>query len=69
MGSRPADYLLTVGRQAVGVIEAKPRGTTLSEIEMQSQVTCSMCPNTYLQSKYRFYLRMRRQELILFLGI
>ncbi|MFB6144772.1 MAG: type I restriction-modification enzyme R subunit C-terminal domain-containing protein [Candidatus Nanohaloarchaea archaeon] len=33
----PADYLLFVNRKAVGVIEAKPEGTTLSGVEDQSE--------------------------------
>ena len=33
----PADYLLFVDRKAVGVVEAKPEGTTLSGVEEQSQ--------------------------------
>lgn len=32
-----ADYLLFVDRKAVGVIEAKPKGTTLSGVEVQAQ--------------------------------
>jgi type I restriction enzyme R subunit len=32
----PADYVLFVNRQAVGVIEAKKRGTTLSGVEWQT---------------------------------
>jgi type I restriction enzyme, R subunit len=32
----PADYVLFVNRQAVGVIEAKGRGTTLSGVEWQT---------------------------------
>jgi type I restriction enzyme R subunit len=31
-----ADYMLFVDRKAVGVIEAKPEGTTLSSVEYQS---------------------------------
>src|SRR3989304_4785011 len=34
--SGPADYLLFVDRKAVGVIEAKPEGTTLSGVAEQS---------------------------------
>ena len=33
----PADYILFVNRVAVGVIEAKPEGTTLSGVAEQSQ--------------------------------
>ncbi len=35
-GHGRADYLLFVDRQAVGTIEAKPKGTTLTEVEIQS---------------------------------
>lgn len=35
--SGPADYLLFVDRKAVGVIEAKPEGTTLSGVAEQSE--------------------------------
>jgi type I restriction enzyme R subunit len=35
--SGPADYLLFVDREAVGVIEAKPEGTTLSGVAEQTQ--------------------------------
>lgn len=35
--SGEADYLLFVDRKAVGVVEAKPEGTTLSGVEGQSQ--------------------------------
>jgi len=32
-----ADYLLFVGRKAVGVVEAKPVGSTLSGVSVQTQ--------------------------------
>jgi type I restriction enzyme R subunit len=35
--SGPADYLLVIDREAVGVIEAKPEGTTLGGVAEQSQ--------------------------------
>ena len=35
-GHGRADYLLFVDREAVGSIEAKPEGTTLTEVELQS---------------------------------
>lgn len=35
--SGPADYLLFVDRKAIGVIEAKPEGTTLSGVAEQSE--------------------------------
>lgn len=33
----PADYVLFVDRKAVGVVEAKPEGTTLSGVAVQSK--------------------------------
>jgi type I restriction enzyme, R subunit len=33
----PVDYALFVGRKASGVIEAKPAGTTLSGVAVQSE--------------------------------
>ena len=33
----PADYVLYVDRQAVGIIEAKPAGTTLTGVELQTR--------------------------------
>jgi type I restriction enzyme R subunit len=36
MQSGPVDYLLLVDRQAVGVVEAKREGTTLTEVEPQA---------------------------------
>ncbi len=41
-----ADYMLFVDRRAVGVIEAKPEGTTLSSVEYQSdRYICSLPPD------------------------
>ena len=37
MSSGPTDYLLSVDRRAVGVIEAKPEGTTLSGVSDQTE--------------------------------
>ena len=37
MSSGPTDYLLFVDRRAVGVIEAKPEGTTLSGVSDQTE--------------------------------
>lgn len=42
--SGPTDYLLIVGGKAVGVIEAKPEGTTLIGIEIQSKKYLSSVP-------------------------
>ena len=39
-GHGRADYLLYVDKQVVGVIEAKPEGTTLSGIEWGYQMVC-----------------------------
>jgi type I restriction enzyme, R subunit len=36
LSTGPADYLLFVDRRAIGVVEAKPEGTTLSGVEPQS---------------------------------
>jgi type I restriction enzyme R subunit len=36
LSTGPADYLLFVQRKAIGVVEAKPEGTTLSGVEAQS---------------------------------
>jgi type I restriction enzyme R subunit len=36
-GAGRADYLLYLNKRVVGVIEAKPSGTTLSEVEWQSR--------------------------------
>src|SRR4051812_6841360 len=37
LGKDAVDYLLYVHRKAIGTIEAKKKGTTLSSVEMQSQ--------------------------------
>ena len=37
MSSGPTDYLLFVDRRAVGVIEAKKEGTTLSGVSEQTE--------------------------------
>jgi len=42
-----ADYLLFVDGEAVGVIEAKPVGTTLSGVEAQSQKYIEGFPEGY----------------------
>lgn len=41
-----ADYLLFINRKAAGIIEAKPEGTTLSGVEIQSQDYATNIPNT-----------------------
>lgn len=43
-GHGRADYLLYVGKRAVGVIEAKPEGTTLSGVEWQSAMYAEGLP-------------------------
>jgi type I restriction enzyme R subunit len=43
-GHGRADYLLYVDKQVVGVIEAKPEGTTLSGIEWQSAMYATGLP-------------------------
>jgi type I restriction enzyme R subunit len=42
--SGPADYLLFVDRKAVGVLEAKPEGTTLSGVAEQSEKYITAIP-------------------------
>ncbi|HUY99236.1 MAG TPA: hypothetical protein VMU89_02725, partial [Thermomicrobiaceae bacterium] len=37
LATGPADYLLYVDGQAVGVVEAKPEGTTLTGVELQAE--------------------------------
>src|SRR5690348_7179768 len=43
-GHGRADYLLYVDKAAVGVIEAKPQGTTLSGVEWQSAMYATGLP-------------------------
>lgn len=43
-GHGRADYLLYVGKSAVGVIEAKPEGTPLSGVEWQSAMYAEGLP-------------------------
>ena len=43
-GHGRADYLLYVNRKVVGVIEAKPEGTTLSGVEWQSAMYATGLP-------------------------
>jgi type I restriction enzyme R subunit len=49
LSSGTADYLLFVDRKAVGVVEAKPEGTTLSGVAEQSEVYIRSIP-AYLPS-------------------
>ncbi|WP_327264447.1 DEAD/DEAH box helicase family protein [Streptomyces sp. NBC_01232] len=46
-GHGRADYLLYVGRRVVGVIEAKPMGTTLSGVEWQSAMYATGLPERH----------------------
>src|SRR4030043_1051820 len=41
-----ADYLVFVGREAVGVVEAKPEGTTLSGVSEQTEKYLRGLPDT-----------------------
>lgn len=43
-GHGRADYLLYVDKRTVGVIEAKPKGTTLSGVEWQSAMYADGLP-------------------------
>jgi len=47
VGHGRADYLLYVDKQVVGVIEAKPEGTTLSGVEWQSAMYATGLPETH----------------------
>jgi len=49
--SGAADYLLFVDRKPVGVIEAKPFGTTLSGVADQSEKYLRLIPDNYLVVK------------------
>ena len=48
MSSGPTDYLLFVDRRAIGVIEAKPEGTTLSGVSEQTEKYLTGIPTTLL---------------------
>ena len=45
-GHGKADYLLYVDKKAVGVVEAKPEGTTLTGVEVQSGKYSTGLPDT-----------------------
>jgi type I restriction enzyme R subunit len=45
-GHGRVDYLLFVDQKPVGTIEAKPAGTSLTEVELQSLLFTPDCPNT-----------------------
>ena len=49
-GHGRADYLLYVDKRAVGVIEAKPSGTTLSGVEWQSAMYAAGLPEAYRET-------------------
>ena len=46
-GHGRVDYLLYIDQKVVGVIEAKPRGTTLSGVEWQSAMYATGLPEEY----------------------
>jgi type I restriction enzyme, R subunit len=48
-GHGRVDYLLYVDRKVVGVIEAKPEGTTLSGVEWQSAMYATGLPESHLK--------------------
>ncbi len=48
MSAGPTDYLLFINRRAVGVIEAKPEGTTLSGVSEQTEKYLTGIPVTLL---------------------
>ncbi|MGI8484081.1 MAG: DEAD/DEAH box helicase family protein, partial [Thermomicrobiales bacterium] len=47
-GAGEADYLLVAGRRAVGIVEAKARGSTLTGVEVQTRVYTSGLPEHML---------------------
>ena len=49
-GHGRADYLLYVDKRVVGVIEAKPSGTTLSGVEWQSAMYAAGLPEAYRET-------------------
>ena len=60
MSSGPTDYLLFIDRRAVGVIEAKPEGTTLSGVSEQTEkylIGGSSTPSSAIENLYAFRLR------------
>jgi len=56
-----ADYLLFVDRQAAGVIEAKPEGTTLTSAEYQSNKYLCSLPSDHRERQHRRGRRLHRQ--------
>ncbi|PAZ09811.1 DEAD/DEAH box helicase [Streptomyces sp. SA15] len=60
-GHGRADYLLYVGRKVVGVIEAKPMGTTLSGVEWQSSMYATGLPERH---RKRSHLRGERLPFV-----
>jgi type I restriction enzyme R subunit len=53
IGKEHADYLLFIDRTAVGVVEAKPPGTTLSGVAEQSQIYLTNMLKTFANIKVR----------------
>ncbi|MFJ9966447.1 type I restriction endonuclease subunit R [Streptomyces avermitilis] len=60
-GHGRTDYLLYVGRKVVGVIEAKPIGTTLSGVEWQSAMYATGLPERH---RKRAHLRGNRLPFV-----
>ena len=46
-GHGTADYLLYVNQKAAGVVEAKPKGSTLRGVEVQFEKYSTACPTTF----------------------
>lgn len=61
-GHGRADYLLYVDKRVVGVIEAKPAGTTLSGVQWQSAMYATGLPEAYRSTAV---LKDRRRLIIL----
>jgi len=58
-----ADYLLFVDRHAVGVVEAKPEGTTLSGVSEQTEKYLRNFPENIPQSATSYHLPMKAPVL------
>jgi predicted type IV restriction endonuclease len=59
-----ADYLLFIDRKAVGVIEAKPEGTTLRGVAEQSEkyLTAYRIPCAVIKNRYPSVTRVRGRK-------
>jgi len=69
-GAGFADYSLFVERHAIGIVEAKPVGTTLGGVSEQTEkYLLGVCLKTFLMLAKCYLSRMRVRGLRFFLGI